>query len=253
MPATPPTPTFDVFISYSHTDQTWVWDWLIPRLKAAGLVVCTDRESFEIGVPSLINMENAVAASRHTLLVLTPAYLESEWTMYEQILTQTQDPIGLRQRTIPVLRQPCTLPMRIAMLTYADLTDGLNRPLNEEAQLARIVRTIGGTAARSAARPGAPPPVTPSAPAPPAFDTAAVRELLMAAFGDEELTTFCYDNFRPVYEEFAGGMSRTGKVQRLVEHCERKGQMAELLGKVERANPYQYDRFRDRLRSATGS
>ena len=37
-------------------------------------------------------MENAVATSRHTLLVLTPAYLASEWTMYEQILTQTQDP-----------------------------------------------------------------------------------------------------------------------------------------------------------------
>ena len=67
-------------------------------------------------------MENAVATSRHTLLVLTPAYLASEWTMYEQILTQTQDPIGLRQRTIPVLRQPCEPPMRIAMLTYADLT-----------------------------------------------------------------------------------------------------------------------------------
>ena len=90
MPATPPAPTYDVFISYSHTDQTWVWEWLIPRLKAAGLAVCTDRESFEIGVPSLINMENAVAASRHTLLVLTPAYLASEWTMYEQ--TPDADP-----------------------------------------------------------------------------------------------------------------------------------------------------------------
>lgn len=244
MPATPPEPTYDVFISYSHTDQVWVWDWLIPRLKAAGLAVCTDRESFALGVPSLINMENAVAASRHTLLVLTPAYLASEWTMYEQLLTQTHDPSGLRQRTIPVLRQPGSLPMRIAMLTYADLTGALN----EEAQLARIVHTISGTAGRPAARPGAPPPpVPPPAPVQPAFDTAAVRELLMAAFSDEELTTFCYDNFRPVYEEFAGGMSRSQKVQRLVETCERKGQLAELLARVERLNPYQYGRFRSRL------
>ena len=71
----------------------------------------------------------------------------------------------------------------------------------------------------------------------------------MAAFSDEELTTFCYDNFRPVYEEFATGMSRTQKVQRLVETCERRGEMAELLARVERANPYQYNRFRDRLRN----
>ena len=71
----------------------------------------------------------------------------------------------------------------------------------------------------------------------------------MAAFSDEELTTFCYDNFRPVYEEFATGMSRTQKVQMLVAYCERRGEMAELLARVERANPYQYARFKDRLQN----
>ena len=35
----------------------------------------------------------------------------------------------------------------------------------------------------------------------------------MVLFSDEELTTFCYRQFRPVYEEFATGMSRTQKVQ----------------------------------------
>ena len=72
MPATPPEFTYDVFISYSHADPDWVWKWLVPRLKAEGLNVCTDQESFDLGVPSLVNMENAVLASRHTLLVLTP-------------------------------------------------------------------------------------------------------------------------------------------------------------------------------------
>ena len=244
MPATLPEFPYDVFISYSHADQDWVWNWLIPRLKDAGLKVCTDRESFAIGVPALINMENAVATSRHTLLVLTPAYLSSEWTMYEQILTQTQDPIGLRQRTLPVLREPCDLPMRIAMLTYADLTG----KLDEEAELAKIVRAIGGTpqpplVGRPAAKsPGPPPPPQPR------YDTAAVRELVMAAFGDEELTTFCYDNFRPVYEEFTTGMSRTQKVQRLVETCDRRGEMERLLALVQKKNAYQYRRFEPQLR-----
>jgi len=117
-----PAPTYDIFISYSHTDQTWVWAWLIPRLKAVGLAVCTDRESFDIGVPSLINMENAVAASRHTLLVLTEAWVRSQWTRFEALLVQSEDPGGLFQRTLPVLRQPCAPPRRIGMLTYADLT-----------------------------------------------------------------------------------------------------------------------------------
>ena len=89
--------------------------------------------------------------------------------MYEQILTQTQDPIGLRQRTIPVLRQPCEPPMRIAMLTYADLTG----KRDEEAEFAKIVRAIGGTPRPpQAGRPKAQPPA-PSPPAQPAYDTAA--------------------------------------------------------------------------------
>ena len=159
MPATPPETPYDVFISYSHADSDWVFEWLVPRLKDAGLKVCTDQESFELGVPALINMENAVATSRHTLLVLTPAYLASEWTMYEQILTQTQDPIGLRQRTIPVLRQPCQPPMRIAMLTYADLTG----KRDAEAEFAKIVRALGGTSRPPQAdQPKAQPPAPPS-------------------------------------------------------------------------------------------
>jgi len=191
MPAMPPEFTYDVFISYSHAGQDWVWKWLVPRLKAEGLILCTDQESFDIGVPSLVNMENAVLASRHTLLVLTPAYVGSQWTLYEQILTQTQDPIGLRQRTLPVLREPCELPPRIAMLTYVDLREGVNA----EGQVRRLVNAIRGSrtlpdpqrvpvgrtpaTAAAAAAAAADPVATPapsSQPAPsPAWDTAVVR------------------------------------------------------------------------------
>ena len=261
MPATPPESTYDVFISYSHADQDWVWNWLIPRLKAEGLILCTDQESFDIGVPSLVNMENAVLASRHTLLVLTPAYVESQWTLYEQILAQTLDPIGLRQRTLPVLRAPCELPPRIAMLTYVDLREGPNA----EGQVRRLINAMRGSrtlpdpqripvgrtpapAAAPAAAATAPAPASQPAPAP-AWDTAVVRELLIAAFNDEELTTFCYDNFRPVYEEFTIGMSRMQKTQRLVETCDRRGEMEKLLAGVARANPYQYNQFKGHLRN----
>jgi hypothetical protein len=171
--------------------------------------------------------------------------------MYEQILTQTQDPIGLRQRTLPVLRETCDLPMRIAMLTYVDLRAGAN----VEMQMRRLIAAIRGSRTLPDPRPIPVGPVatggsSASQPAP-ALDTAAVRELLIAAFSDEELTTFCYDHFRPVYEEFAGGMSRTAKAQRLVEFCERKGQMAELLALVKQKNAYQYGRYESRLRGST--
>lgn len=59
--------TYDVFISYSHKDSQWVKNWLLPRLEDVGLDVIIDFRDFEIGVPSIVNMENAVQKSRHVL------------------------------------------------------------------------------------------------------------------------------------------------------------------------------------------
>jgi TIR domain-containing protein/NACHT domain-containing protein len=131
---------YDIFISYSHTDATWVWDWLRPRLEAAGLRVCLDRRDFEVGVPSLENMERAVDHSRHTLLVLTPAWVESEWTAFEALLTQTADPAARRRRLIPLLLQPCQPPRRLQMLTYADFT----RRDAWDVELLRVIRAVRG-------------------------------------------------------------------------------------------------------------
>ncbi len=51
-----PEPTYDVFVSCSSADRARVWDCLVPRLKGEGLAVCTDQESFDVGVPSLNNV-----------------------------------------------------------------------------------------------------------------------------------------------------------------------------------------------------
>ena len=133
---------YDVFISYSHSDRAWVWDELLPRLERAGLRVCIDDRDFEIGVPSLINMERAVDNSQHTLVVLTPAWIESEWTEFESLLAGTADPAGRRRKLIPLMLKLCKPPLRIAMLTYADFT----RPLEREAQMTRLVRSLGSAA-----------------------------------------------------------------------------------------------------------
>ncbi len=132
------TPRYDVFISYSHADAAWVREWLLPRLERAGLRVCVDFRDFDLGAPSLVNMAHAADASRHTLLVLTDAWVNSEWTNFEALLTQTRDPAGRHRRLIPLLLQPCRPPDRIAMLTYADFT----RADAWDSQLPRVVAAI---------------------------------------------------------------------------------------------------------------
>lgn len=89
------------------------------------------------------------------------------------------------------------------------------------------------------------PPMPPPAPA--IYNTTELRGLLMAAFSDEELTAFCYDFFRRVYDQFSVGMSRPEKAQRLLADCESQGRTESLLARVQAANPHQYARFADRL------
>jgi len=137
---------YDVFVSYSPTDEEWVWDWLVPRLQEAGLALCTDQESFHPGVPRLVNVEKAVTASRHTLLVLSPAWVEGEWERFAGLLARSEDPVGQRRRTIPLLRERCKPDRAIARLIYADFTD----PEKWDGQLERLVATLEGHGHRTA-------------------------------------------------------------------------------------------------------
>jgi hypothetical protein len=73
--------------------------------------------------------------------------------------------------------------------------------------------------------------------------SADLRALLNDAFSDEELTTLCFDHFRAVYDNFSAGMSKSQKIQRLLEHCFRRHEVQALVILVERANPAQYRRY----------
>jgi tetratricopeptide (TPR) repeat protein len=113
---------FDVFVSYSQKDREWVAGTLLPRLEQAGVKVCIDFRNFKPGKAALVNMQDAVGQSAHTLLVMTPNWVDSEWTLYESILIRSDDPSGQKQRTIPLLFQPCDIPKFIAVLSYIDFT-----------------------------------------------------------------------------------------------------------------------------------
>ena len=221
---------YDVFISYSHADKEWVWGWLVPRLKEAGLAVCTDRESFDVGVPALVNMENAVAASRHTLLVLTPAWVDRQWTTFESLLVQHEDPVGLLQRTLPVLHQRCDPPRRIAMLTYADLTGDVD----VEVEFAKLLDALRGvrrlvdahSISVGQTRPSAAESVAAVGQLPDSrtrsdHSLSTIRRRLNQTFDDPGLDAFCLDHFPEVYDRFGRGMRKDEKLTVLLDHCRR--------------------------------
>jgi hypothetical protein len=123
---------------------------LLPRLEEAKLKVIIDFRDFDLGVPSVINMERAVDEARHTLVILTPAWVDSQWTEFESLLVSTGDPAGRRRRLVPVMLKRCArVPKRIAFLTYADLTD----PGRFEDEMGRLLRTLTGNSALQSIRP----------------------------------------------------------------------------------------------------
>jgi hypothetical protein len=89
-------------------------------LKQAGLRVCVDVESFEPGAPAVLEMERAVVESRKTVLVLTAAYLQSKWTLFENVLASTLDPGAERRRIIPLVLEDCDLSLRVRALVWLD-------------------------------------------------------------------------------------------------------------------------------------
>jgi hypothetical protein len=85
-----------------------------------------------------MEMERAVLGSRKTVLVLTSAYLNSEWAEFENILLQTMDPGARQRRLLPVVLQPCEIPLRIRTLVYTDFSS--SQP--SEAQFQRLIEAL---------------------------------------------------------------------------------------------------------------
>jgi len=122
----------------------------------------------------------------------------------------------------------------------AQIIDGLNRLALQD--LGRSFNDL------ALAPPPNPPPVLPSGEG---YSMAVVRALLNDALSDEELTTLCFDHFRPVYDTFSAGMARTAKIQHLLEYVEKRQQVGRLIECVEEVNAPQVAAYRGRLRGGS--
>ena len=109
---------YDVFISYSYKDEDWVVNSLLPAIEDTGLKACIDFRDFVPGKPSRKNMSEAVQQSAFTVLVMTPAWMASEWTAFEAMLSFLDDPAGRSQHTVPLLFRECYFPKDLNVFTY---------------------------------------------------------------------------------------------------------------------------------------
>ncbi|MFN7954923.1 MAG: SUMF1/EgtB/PvdO family nonheme iron enzyme [bacterium] len=178
---------YDVFLSYSSRDADWVCGKLLPALEGARLKVCIDSRDFVAGAPLATEMERAAVDSRHTVVVLSPDYLKSGWTEFENLLVQTRDPAARQRAIVPIRIAPCDVPPRLEMLTRVDFVP----PADESHAFEHLIGALrkrpaargkktAATAPRSAAAPSAPAPLS-VPPLGPPFSTTS--DLATALFG----------------------------------------------------------------------
>ena len=103
-----------VFVSYSHAQGEWVWNRLVPCLKAGGAEVLIDRERFEAGRSLVAQMDDLQDRADVDVLVLSPQYFESGNCMHEMELAISRDPSFAEGVVVAVERVRCALPPEIA-------------------------------------------------------------------------------------------------------------------------------------------
>lgn len=72
------------------------------------------------------------------------------------------------------------------------------------------------------------------------FSPANIREYLTSSYSDEEITVLCSDYFRNVYDDFAAGMTKGQKIHFLLDHCQRRTLIHNLVAALRRDRPEQF-------------
>lgn len=145
-PPDPPPPEdflYDAYICYvdREPDRTWVWDTLVPKLEQSGIKVAVSGDVETPGIAEIVNIEQGIRQAKHTVIVLSDAYLADNMAEFEHTLGQT---MGIQEGTYRLLPVKALsfdlsrLPTRLSMLTTLDLSD----PRRADRVFQRLVRAL---------------------------------------------------------------------------------------------------------------
>ena len=70
------------------------------------------------------------------------------------------------------------------------------------------------------------------------IDTAKLRQFINEYFGPEDLRTFLFDYFRPVYDDLTDGLTKKRQIALLLEYCHSHKKFPDLLAAIERERSF---------------
>ncbi|KAF5425651.1 MAG: Tetratricopeptide (TPR) repeat [Candidatus Methanocomedens sp.] len=128
----------DFFISYNSADKSWA-EWTAWTLEEAGYTTVLQAWDFRPGSNFVLEMQLAASEAERTIAILSPDYLDADYTHPEWAAALVQDPTGEKGTLIPVRVRKCDLKGLFTPIIYIDLVD-LNETAAKEGLLEGISR-----------------------------------------------------------------------------------------------------------------
>jgi hypothetical protein len=112
----------DFFISYNNADKIWA-EWIAWELENKNYTTILQAWDFRPGSNFILEMQQAATEANRTIAVLSPDYLNAEYTHSEWAAAFIQDPTGEKGTLLPVRVRPCELKGMLPSIIYIDLVD----------------------------------------------------------------------------------------------------------------------------------
>ncbi len=110
----------DFFISYNKDDKQWA-EWMAWTLEEADYEVYIQAWDFRPGSHFINEMHKATTGTDKTIMVLSPSYLEAEYTHPEWQAAFAIDPRGELRKLVPFRVRECSPGGLLTQVVYVDL------------------------------------------------------------------------------------------------------------------------------------
>ncbi|HEX7148683.1 MAG TPA: TIR domain-containing protein, partial [Actinomycetota bacterium] len=123
---------------HAERDHAWVHGYLLPELGLPEGAVVTSKD-LTPGAARVAAVEQAVKGARVVVLVLSPAFLVDTWSKLGELLASHARALAGDGGMVPLIREPCQLPLRLDFLISLDCTSEEQWP-GEIARLRKHLR-----------------------------------------------------------------------------------------------------------------
>lgn len=111
---------YDCFISYNKEDKKWA-EWIAWVLEDAGKSVIIQSWDFRPGANFVLEMQRGTHQSEQTIVVLSEAYINAEYTHPEWAAAFARDPRGVNRTLVPIRVEECYPVGLLAQIIYIDI------------------------------------------------------------------------------------------------------------------------------------